>query len=158
MSDLTLILARMEQAEAITAIKTRAYNAEIRRWLGRDGGPEGYNSVDSQRDILTRFSCYGIWLGGELIGALFVIEQGSAAYRLEDLVIDPPYQHKGYGSAAIRAVEALYPDARLWSLCTPDFCLGNRRLYARLGYREVGIAEGLVEFVKEMEVAPAGQK
>lgn len=99
---LELKQAVFEDAQAITAIKVRAYNREINTYLHRDGGPEGYDSVDSQRDILRRYPVWRIELDGALIGALFVAPQKGGAMRLEDFVIDPAHRAGATGGACWR--------------------------------------------------------
>ena len=147
---LELKRAVFEDAAAITAIKVRAYNREIRTYLHRDGGPEGYDSVDSQRDILRRYPVWRIELDSALIGALFVAPQDGGVMRLEDFVIEPVQQGKGYGRRVLSMLEALYPEARAWTLCTPEFSVGNRYLYESCGYTAVGEHDGLIEYRKEV--------
>ena len=90
-----------------------------------------------------------IELDGALIGALFVVPQGGGAMRLEDFVIDPAQQGKGYGRRALALLDALYPDARVWTLCTPEFSAGNRHLYETSGFVPVGAHDGLIEYRRE---------
>ena len=52
---LTIERAKMEDAEEITKIKTVAFNKEINTYLGRDGGPPGYNKVESELEIIDKF-------------------------------------------------------------------------------------------------------
>ena len=146
---LELKRAAYEDAAAITAIKIRAYNQEINTWLHRDGGPDGYDRVESQQEILRKYPVWRIELDGALIGALFVVPQGGGAMRLEDFVIDPAQQGKGYGRRALALLDALYPDARVWTLCTPEFSAGNRHLYETSGYVPVGAHDGLIEYRRE---------
>lgn len=63
----------MEDAEEITKIKTIAFNKEINTYLGRDGGPPGYNKVESEIEIIDKFLAYKIVLDNCIIGAFFFI-------------------------------------------------------------------------------------
>lgn len=63
---LTIKRAKMEDAEEITKIKTVAFNKEINTYLGRDGGPPGYNKVESELEIIDKFLAYKILLDGEI--------------------------------------------------------------------------------------------
>lgn len=69
---LKLERARLEDAEAITEIKIAAFNREINTYLGRNGGPPGYDSVESEIDIIHNFIAYKIMLDDEIIGGLFL--------------------------------------------------------------------------------------
>ena len=147
---LELKKAAYEDAAAITAIKIRAYNKEINTYLHRDGGPDGYDRVESQQEILHKFPVWRIELDSALIGALFVALQDGGVMRLEDFVIEPVQQGKGYGRRVLSMLEALYPEARAWTLCTPEFSVGNRYLYESCGYTAVGEHDGLIEYRKEV--------
>ena len=147
---LELKKAAYEDAAVITAIKIRAYNKEINTYLHRDGGPDGYDRVESQQEILHKFPVWRIELDSVLIGALFVAPQDGGVMRLEDFVIEPVQQGKGYGRRVLSMLEALYPEARAWTLCTPEFSVGNRYLYESCGYTAVGEHDGLIEYRKEV--------
>ena len=47
--------ALIEDASVITKIKIAAFNKEINTYLGRNGGPPGYDKVDSEIDIIKNF-------------------------------------------------------------------------------------------------------
>jgi hypothetical protein len=47
--------ADVADAETIKDIKVRAYNKEINTFMGRDGGPDGYDQIKSQIHIINRF-------------------------------------------------------------------------------------------------------
>ena len=147
---LELKKAAYEDAAAITAIKIRAYNKEINTYLHRDGGPDGYDRVESQQEILHKFPVWRIELDSALIGALFVAQQDGGVMRLEDFVIEPVQQGKGYGRRVLSMLEALYPEARAWTLCTPEFSVWNRHLYESCGYTAVCEHDGLIEYRKEV--------
>lgn len=87
--------AAIEDAETITEIKTKAYNKEIRTYLGRDGGPEGYSRVESQVYIIKTFLAYKIIRDTAIIGAFFLIPMSDAVMRFEDFAIAPESKTKG---------------------------------------------------------------
>lgn len=134
---ITIERAQKEDAEEITKIKTSAFNKEINTYLGRDGGPEGYNKVDSELDIIDRFLAYKILLNDEIIGAFFLYPEGTDILHFEDFVIEPKYQGKGYGYKVLCAVQESYPQIREWKLSTPIFSIGNQHLYQKFGYVEI---------------------
>ena len=132
--------ALLEDAAAITAIKTAAFNQEINTWLGRNGGPPGYDQVESEQDIIQNLLAYKILLTEEndekLIGAFFLIPEEPHGMRFEDFVIDPTKQGKGYGYQVLQLVERAYPEIMEWRLSTPVFSVGNQHLYEKFGYVE----------------------
>ena len=51
---ITIKRAQIEDAKEITKIKTDAFNKEINLYLGRNGGPPGYDKVESEIDIIEK--------------------------------------------------------------------------------------------------------
>lgn len=139
-----------EDAIQITDIKTRAYNKEINTYLGRDGGPPGYNQVESQLHIIDHFTAYKIMLEDEIIGAFFLIKEKEDQIRFEDFVIDPKFQNKGYGFKTMELIEKKYPHVKQWSLSTPVFSVGNQHLYEKVGYRKVSCHDDEIEYIKKI--------
>ena len=137
-----------KDAQTITEIKIKAYNKEINTYLGRDGGPPGYNKVESQLKIIQKFISYKIVLGDIIIGAFFLIPINDNHMRFEDFVIDPKFQNKGYGLQTMTIVEDEFSQIKQWSLSTPVFSLGNQYLYEKFGYVEVSRDEDEIEYVK----------
>ena len=131
-------IKRAEKADAaeITNIKIAAYNKEINTYLGRDGGPPGYNEVESELEIIDKFLAYKIVLDNCIIGAFFLYSEGEDILHFEDFVIHPEYQGKGYGYKVLCMVQELYPQIREWKLSTPIFSIGNQHLYEKFGYVE----------------------
>ncbi len=77
---------------------------------------------------------------GELLGGAVVQvpEQEGAAYHLDFLYVKQGVQGRGVGQALWRAVEARYPEARLWETHTPYFEKRNIHFYVnRCGFHIV---------------------
>jgi GNAT superfamily N-acetyltransferase len=144
--------ANLDDAKLITDIKTKAYNKEINAYWGRNGGPPGYNKVESQIDIIKKFIAYKIELDNQIIGALFLIPIGNNRMRFEDFVIEPSFQGKGYGYRVMELIEKTYPDINEWQLSTPIFSVGNQHLYEKFGYIEVSRDEDEIEYIKKREL------
>lgn len=140
--------AKLEDAEQITKVKIAAYNKEINKYLGRDGGPSGYDKVESEKYIINNFIAYKIVLDAEIIGGLFLIPEGMETMLFEDFVIHPIFQGKGYGYKIMCMIEELYSKIKEWRLSTPVFSVGNQHLYEKFGYREVSRDEDEVYYRK----------
>ena len=89
--------AEKADAEEITQIKIAAFNKEINTYLGRDGGPPGYDRVESELDIIENHLAYKILLDERIIGGFFLYYEGDDILHFEDFVINPEYQGNGYG-------------------------------------------------------------
>lgn len=142
--------AELDDAQAITEIKTIAYNKEISTYLGRNGGPPGYDKVESQIYIIKNFIAYKIELDNQIIGALFLIPLDDNKMRFEDFVIEPSFQGKGYGYRVMNLIEKTYPDIKEWFLSTPVFSVGNQHLYKKFGYYEISRNDDEIEYCKRI--------
>jgi GNAT superfamily N-acetyltransferase len=132
-------IKRAEKSDAaeITKIKIAAFNKEINTYLGRDGGPSGYNKVESELGIIENHLAYKILLDERIIGGFFLYYEGGDILHFEDFVINPEYQGNGYGYETLCMVQKMYPEVREWKLSTPVFSVGNQHLYEKFGYVEV---------------------
>lgn len=142
--------AKIEDAAIITDIKAAAYNKEIHTYLGRNGGPPGYDCVESEIDIINNSIAYKITLDNHIIGALFLIPVNDTIMRFEDFVINPAYQGKGYGYRTMEIIEAKYKNILEWQLSTPVFSKGNQYLYEKFGYMEAARDENEIEYIKRI--------
>lgn len=147
---LTIKRAELQDAAEITAIKIRAFNKEINTYLGRNGGPPGYDEVASEMDIITRFIAYKILLKDKIIGGLFLIPLTEEKMRFEDFVIDPAYQGRGYGYEVMKLIERCHDKVKEWQLSTPVFSVGNQHLYKKFGYQEVARNDEEIEYIKRI--------
>lgn len=78
-------------------------------------------------------------VGDQLAGFLLLYLHGTFAGYLQTICIAPQFQGQGYGSELVGfAEERIYRDHANVFLCVSAFNTGARRLYARLGYQEVG--------------------
>ncbi len=145
---ITIKRAELDDAHDITKIKKAAFNKEIHTYLGRDGGPPGYDKVESEIDIINSFIAYKIMLGNEIIGAFFLIPKDNNRMHFEDFVIDPIHQGNGYGFLTMQLVEQKYPTIKEWFLTTPVFSIGNQHLYEKFGYKEIGRNDDEIEYLK----------
>ena len=142
--------AELDDAQVITEIKTIAYNKEINTYLGRNGGPPGYDEVESQIYIIKNFIAYKIELDNQIIGALFLIPLDDNKMRFEDFVIEPSFQGKGYGYRVMELIEKTYPDIKEWFLSTPVFSVGNQHLYKKFNYCEISRNDDEIEYCKRI--------
>lgn len=140
--------ANEKDACKITEIKTAAFNKEINTYLGRNGGPPGYNKVESELDIIHNLIAYKILLKDEIIGAFFLIPKDKGEMCFEDFVIEPKFQGRGFGYTVLQLVEKSYPEIKKWYLSTPIFSVGNQHLYEKFGYVETDRDEEEVRYCK----------
>jgi GNAT superfamily N-acetyltransferase len=149
---LELKKASINDAKIIAGIKIEAFNKEINTYLGRNGGPPGYDKVESQIHIIQNFIAYKIELDNEIIGAFFLIPLEDNKMCFEDFVIKPLFQGKGYGYRAMELAQKAYSQIKEWQLYTPVFSIGNQHLYEKFGYIEVLRNEDEIEYIKKINL------
>ena len=76
----------------------------------------------------------GDCLGYAVTSKTFSQECGGQAVWVEELYILPEYQGRGFGTHALRQLEALYPSATRFRLEVEPDNESAARLYQRLGY------------------------
>jgi RimJ/RimL family protein N-acetyltransferase len=128
---------------AMTAVMTRSFDDDSERFRGEpEGGPDGYNDGRFFQQWMQKGKCWKILLDDRLIGAFLIFtnypEKGSNA--LGTIFLDPKFQGKGIGSAAMDYVHRTFP-AKRWILDTPEWHTRNHHFYEKLGYRKIGEQE-----------------
>ena len=73
---------------------------------------------------------------GLIIGGAVLFRNGDTL-NIGRIFIDPQHFRKGYGTCMMREIEALFPDARLFTLDTPAWNTRTNAFYTGLGYSEV---------------------
>lgn len=110
------------------------YGAQIEFGMRDDRAEEG-EEVISRRTIERcmdgeNAASYRIVQDGKHVGGMVLnIDQKAGKGELELLFVSPEAHGRGIGKAAWHAVEALYPDIRVWELITPYFEKRNIHFY-----------------------------
>ena len=96
---------------------------------------------------------YRIVLDGRNVGGLVVkIDKETHHNELELLFVSPEEHSKGVGYGAWQAVEALYPETKVWKTCTPYFEKRNIHFYVnKCGFQ---INEFWCEYFEPTEPMP----
>ncbi len=127
----------------LTAVMTRAFDADAQRHLGIErGGPEGYDNGEFFRKWLFGYResvGYKIVAQGQIIGAFIVWIHRGGHYRLGTIFVDPAHQDRGVGTRAWQFIEETYPEARTWRLETPAWATKNHHFYeVKCGFQQAG--------------------
>lgn len=126
--------AKIEDSHIIMDIHTKAFNDEMNRVLGRDGGPPGYNSIEENQRIIKDFKTYKIVHNERVIGFFFIVEHSQSHASLESLCIYPEYQNKGFGYKTLEEMEKLNPEYKKWTLVSMKGSDRIQHLYEKFGY------------------------
>lgn len=125
-------------AAELTDVQTRTFDADSRaHGQGERGGPPGYDSVAWQIDMMQRGQYFKIMDGQRLIGGAIVFRVKHGHYELGRIYLDPEFQNRGLGAVAMQLIEQQFPNAKRWSLDTPDWAKRNHHFYEKRGYVKV---------------------
>ena len=132
-ADIRIEAAQSGDAEALLALQQRAYASEAR--LYNDWTiPPLTQEIASLREEIGTLTFFKASAGGAIVGSVRAHVVAGCA-QIGRLIVDPPRQRQGIGSALLRAIEAALPGAERFELFTGSRSAGNLRLYERHGYR-----------------------
>lgn len=91
--------------------------------------------IPEEKDVTDRYydksaDTYWIVAGKEVVGGVIVCVNPKTHHNhLDFFFIDPCYHSCGYGLSAWKAIEAKYPETKVWHTCTPYFEKRNIHFY-----------------------------
>ncbi|MEP6476613.1 MAG: GNAT family N-acetyltransferase [Actinomycetota bacterium] len=94
---------------------------------------------------------YRVMAGGEAVGVLLLIREGSDALEIKNIALSPAHRGHGLGRAAIEAVAALARTSGAARLLvgTADTSTGTIAFYRAVGFYEAGRLEGFFDAYPE---------
>lgn len=128
--------ADVGDAGAILALQRLAYQGEATLY----GDPNLPPMRETEAELVAAFETHVILkavVEGVIVGAVRVA-CADRVCMIGRLMVDPPFQGRGIGSALLRQAEATFPEAEQWQLFTGARSAENIRLYRRHGYTVVG--------------------
>ncbi|MGM0863239.1 MAG: GNAT family N-acetyltransferase [Bacillota bacterium] len=159
MNTITIEKARIQDAEILTNIKRKVFDAEKEKWLLHAENvvdyniqPPGYDSIEMGKYMIHELNYFKIIYQEELVGGVIVTLEGKRNGRVDRIFVDPDYQGKGIGSSAIRLIEEKFPKVRSWELETSRRQLNNHAFYEKMGYKKIFESED--EFCYEKRIQP----
>ncbi|MFW9962762.1 MAG: GNAT family N-acetyltransferase [Candidatus Sifarchaeia archaeon] len=141
MSKITIELAKPENAEILAGISKRAFDSDIEHGAPGEGGPEGYDSPDHQKRMIENKSgdYLKILYDGKIVGGTTVWKMSDTHYEIFNVFVDPDYHRKGIGKESFRLIMEKYPQAKRWTLDTPEWNTRTKGYYEHLGFKQYGI-------------------
>ncbi|MFX0115318.1 MAG: GNAT family N-acetyltransferase [Candidatus Hodarchaeota archaeon] len=133
--------ATPEDAEVLAEISKRSFESDVEVGASRKGGPSGYDSVEAHRKDAERdhLDYLKILYSGKIVGGMRVFKMDSGHYEIFGVFIDPDYHRKGIGRRSFEIVQQMYPDAKKWTLDTPDWNIRTKSFYEKLGFIQYGV-------------------
>ncbi|NLN47140.1 MAG: GNAT family N-acetyltransferase [Clostridiaceae bacterium] len=141
---LTFHPLKEEDIEPLTRIMKRAFDEDTRIHLDREsGGPPGYDNGEFLRKwgLHPHSTAFRIQSGDRTVGAVIVwINRKTGVNQLGNVFVDPDSQNLGMGMRIWTAVEAMFPDTRVWQTETPGFSRRNHHFYVnKCGFHVIRI-------------------
>ena len=140
--------ASIEDAEIILDINIEAFNDEMQKVLGRNGGPPGYDNLEEHKRLIDRFLVYLVKIDERTIGSFFLIPHTDNHYSLESFCIYPKYQGNGYGYETLKVIEQNHSNVKKWSLGAFKKSLHIQKLYEKFGYIKIDENEWEIMYEK----------
>ena len=133
---LQFLKAGTADALVLNAISKLAFDSDAEAGAPSAGGPPGYMSLKYHIKMAKSGHLFKLTQNGLIIGGAVLFRNGDTL-NIGRIFIDPQHFRKGYGTCMMREIEALFPDARLFTLDTPAWNTRTNAFYTRLGYLEV---------------------
>jgi GNAT superfamily N-acetyltransferase len=136
----TLEPAKKEDAEILAEISKRAFHSDFEVGApNKEGGPPGYDSPEFQANVFMKWLDYRkILLNGKIVGGLIVEKKKQGHYECQRIFVDPDYHNQGIATKAFQLMWEIYPDAKIWTLGTPEWNVRTKHFYEKMGFVQVG--------------------
>ncbi|PED07625.1 GNAT family N-acetyltransferase [Bacillus pseudomycoides] len=154
---ITIQKAVISDAEKLTEIMKKTFDAEARRWLLNQKildyniQPPGYSSVEMTKYMIEELVYYKIINNKDIVGGIIVTITGKSFGRIDRIFIDPDYQGEKIGSRVIELIEEKFPTVRTWDLETSSRQVNNHHFYEKMGYRTTFKTEDEYCYIKRKE-------
>ena len=160
MTRISIEKATILDAEKLTEIMKRTFDAEAKQWLyGQDDvidyniQPPGYSSVEMMEYSIEELDSFKVVMDKEIIGGIIVTISGKSYGRIDRIFVDPVYQGKGIGSHVMKLIEKEYPNIKIWDLETSSRQINNHHFYKKMGYQMIFESEDEYCYVKRIKQA-----
>jgi replication factor A1 len=75
---------------------------------------------------------------GQMVGGIIASRRNTGHYELERIFVDPDYHNRGIATGAFEQAFTMYPDAKIWTLGTPEWNVRTKHFYEKLGFVQIG--------------------
>ena len=135
--------AQPDDVEKLTEIQIRTFidDNKLKPQGCSLAGPPGYNSLEWNSHWIEKTPYYKILFQGRVVGGLILFPMGEVHTEVGRIWVDPEYQNRGIGQAAMRAMFDLFPGVTKWTVGTPAWAERNRYFYKKVGFVKVGETE-----------------
>ena len=134
-------------ALVLNAISKLAFDSDVAVGAPSAEGPPGYMSLKYHMKMARSGHLFKLSENGLIIGGAILFPDGETL-NIGRIFINPDHHRKGYGIRMMHEIEALFPDARAFTLDTPAWNIRTNSFYQKLGYAEVKRNEAFIYYEK----------
>ena len=144
---LQFMKAGTADAPVLNAISKHAFDSDMEVGAPSTGGPPGYMSLKYHMKMARSGHLFKLTEDGLIIGGAILFPDGDTL-NIGRIFINPDHHRKGYGIRMMQEIEAMFPDARTYTLDTPVWNARTNAFYLKLGYTEVKRDDEFVYYAK----------
>jgi ribosomal protein S18 acetylase RimI-like enzyme len=144
---LDIQIALSYDVEEILALQKLAFLSEAELYDDYTIAPLT-QTLDAAREDFIKHKVLKAVIDGKIIGSVKCVERDGTCHIVK-LIVHPEYQNRGVGTALMREIERLHPQAKRFELFTGWKSVKNIHLYEKLGYKtfETKVISDKLKFV-----------
>ena len=131
--NLQFMKAGTADAPVLNALSKLAFDSDTAVGASSAGGPPGYMSLKYHLKMARSGHLYKLTENGLIVGGAILFRDGDTL-NIGRIFVDPDHHRKGYGIRMMQAIEALFPEVRMFALDTPAWNTRTNSFYRKLGY------------------------
>ena len=147
--NLQFLKAGTSDAPVLNAISKHAFDSDIEVGAPAAGGPPGYMSLKYHMKMARSGHLYKLTENGLIIGGAILFSDGDTL-NIGRIFVNPDHHRKGYGIRMMQEIEAMFPEAKEFTLDTPIWNTRTNSFYTKLGYQEIKREKDFVFYSKKI--------
>ena len=144
---LQFMKAGTSDALTLNCISKQSFDSDVEIGAPAAEGPPGYMSLKFHMKMARSGHLYKLTDSGLIVGGAILFPDGDAL-NISRIFVAPEHFRKGYGIFMMRKIEAMFPEAKAFTLDTPAWNARTNAFYTKLGYTEVKRTGDLVYYSK----------
>ena len=147
MKNLQLQKASTSDALILNCISKQSFDSDAEVGSPSAEGPPGYMSLKFHMKMARPGHLYKLTDNGLIVGGAILFPDGDTL-NIGRIFISPEPFRKGCGIFMMREIEAMFPEAKAFTLDTPAWNTRTNAFYTKLGYTETKRVNDLVYYSK----------
>ncbi|MCR5567625.1 MAG: GNAT family N-acetyltransferase [Clostridiales bacterium] len=144
---LQFMKAGTSDALTLNCISKQSFDSDVEIGAPAAGGPPGYMSLKFHMKMARSGHLYKLTDSGLIVGGAILFPDGDTL-NISRVFVAPEHFRKGYGIFMMRKIEAMFPEAKAFTLDTPAWNARTNAFYTKLGYTEMKRTGDLVYYSK----------